>query len=427
MILIIGAGLSGIAAAKLAKKNGIDDIVLVDQFMFPVDHLSNLGVKTVFGITTSTLETLTNEAHLIIVSPGIDPAGFFSEAFTFKNKLIGELEFASQYCTLPVWAISGTNGKTTTVEMITHIFNQSGKRVIAAGNIGLPFSEAVIDQEDYDGIVLEVSSFQLETIKTFKPELAAITNITSDHLDRYENYEAYQNTKLKLLEIVDTAEQTLIKSDINKHSYNNYGSINVSLSLSQGVVKWNDTILFEVKALPFLGVHNYENALVASWFCTKIGIKPEAISKALLTFNIGLHRMEVIPNAWGITVVNDSKSTNPDALIKCIESFQSNAKNIVLLAGGRDKGMNFEKTLHLVKDNIKTAVLIGESAYRLKRLWKKNTPCQISSTFFEAINVALSFTEPGDLLLLSPGCASQDMFRSYKDRGNQFREQILRS
>ena len=427
MILIIGAGLSGIAAVKLAKQKTDDEIILVDQFQFPKDYLSNLGIKTVFSISASTLLDLANKATLIIVSPGIDPNSFFSPAFKLTDKLIGELEFAYRYCNIPIWAVTGTNGKTTTVEMLVHILNHSGKQVIAAGNIGLPFSEAVLNQNLYDGIVLEISSFQLETIKDFKADLAAVINITSDHLDRYENYEAYQNTKLRLLETVSKPSHALVNSDLNKEEYINFGQSTCSLNRAHGLAKWNETELFDQTKLPFFGEHNYDNALVAAWFCIKIGITPEDISKALQTFSIGLHRMEVIENELGIMVINDSKSTNPDALIKCIESLQPFQKNIVLIAGGRDKCMNFEKTLPLVKNNIKSAILIGESAYKLNRLWKKNTPCQISNTFFEAITLALSLVRRGDILLLSPGCASQDMFKSYKDRGDQFREQILRS
>ena len=427
MILIIGAGVSGIAAAKLAKKERTDEIVLVDQSDSSLNYLHALDVKTIFGISSSVLKELSLEASLIVVSPGIDPHGFFSPAFKCKDKLVGELEFASSFCHIPIWAITGTNGKTTTVEMITHILNQSGKNVIAAGNIGIPFSEVVIDQKNYDGIVLEVSSFQLETIKNFKSELAAVINITSDHLDRYENYEAYRATKLKLLKTVAQLDHALIKFDEGEHQFTNYGHTRCPLHRSHGFAKWNGITLFEESTLPFFGAHNYDNALVASWFCFQIGISPLNISAGLSTFKIGLHRMEVIPNDLGIIIVNDSKSTNPDALIKAIESFKTIQKNIILIAGGRDKCMDFDKTLKLVNNNVKTAVLIGESAYKLKRLWKKLTPCLINSSFFEAIQQALNLTEPGDILLLSPGCASQDMFRSYKDRGDQFREQILRS
>ena len=427
MILIIGAGVSGIAAAKLAKNKMTEDILLVDQFQSAKDYLCEPKIRTIFKISSSVLAKLALEASLIVVSPGIDPKGFFSPAFTFKDKLIGELEFASRFCHIPVWAITGTNGKTTTVEMITHILNQSGKKVIATGNIGVPFSEVVIHQESYDGFVLEVSSFQLETIKDFKSDLAAVINITSDHLNRYKNYEAYRETKLKLLSTVAKPNQGLIKFDQDEHQFINYGKASCPLHRSHGFAKWDGITLFEESSLPFLGAHNYDNALVASWFCYQIGISPRQISLALSTFVVGLHRMEVIPNSLGIIVVNDSKSTNPDALIKGIEAFQTTQKNIVLIAGGRDKCMDFDKTLQLVKKNVKTAVLIGESAYKLKRLWKKLTPCQINSSFFEAIQLALNLTESGDILLLSPGCASQDMFTSYKDRGDQFREQILRS
>jgi UDP-N-acetylmuramoylalanine--D-glutamate ligase len=427
MILIVGAGVSGQAAANLAKKYLNESIVLVDQMNSTECLHHPLGVEMVFAPTVSSFQKLVDESRLIVVSPGIDPNGFFASAFQEKDKVVGELEFASRYCKLPFWAITGTNGKTTTVEMVTHILNKSGRKVVAAGNIGVPFSEVVLNQALYDGVVLEVSSFQLENIERFHPELVAVLNVTSDHLDRYHGVDEYRQTKLKLLKTVNHPKNALVTALLNEHQYTEYGSMNSPLHRIHGLALWRGETLFEEKELPFGGEHNYDNALVASWFCYNIGIPSQQIALALKSFKVGAHRMEMVPNKLGILVINDSKSTNPDALIKCIETYRSKSCHMVLIAGGRDKQMDFGKTVQLVENNIKTAVLIGESAYKLNRLWEKSTLCLICHSFSEAIAVAVSQTEPGDILVLSPGCASQDMFRNYKDRGEQFCEQILRS
>ncbi len=436
-ILIIGAGISGYGAAKLALSQKFD-VTIIDQFSSPsliktAQELTTLGAKAILECSQEKSTEIATAVDETIISPGINPNGLFAKALQLSPKVSSELEFGARYCKCPIWAITGTNGKTTTVEMSVHIMRHAGLNVKAAGNIGWPISLAALESDELDGLVVEVSSFQLEGIKDFTPQAAAVLNITSDHMDRYPNFTAYADTKLQLLAAAPSPQQRMahisIAEMIPEPLQVETAGDEATCSLKKCGEKciYNGMTLFTAYDLQVAGEHNFYNAMFAAWLATHANISASQIADALRLFKTGEHRLEKIYQSKLLTVYNDSKSTNPDSLIKALESTsQNNAKNVILLAGGRDKNMDFGKTVKLVKNYVKTAILIGETKTRLRELWETHTKCLVSENLARAVSLALEEAGPEDIVLLSPGCASQDMFADYRERGKIFCHEILR-
>ncbi len=435
-VLIIGAGVSGCGAADLAIAKGFS-VVLIDQFSSDtlVERAENYrknGVKVVLECSAEKAMELVELADEVILSPGIDPSGFFKAALETAKVVSSELEFGARFCECPIWGITGTNGKTTTVEMTVHVMKSCGLNVIAAGNIGFPMSLAALLSHELDGVVVEISSFQLERIKCFKPNAAAVLNITSDHIDRYDGFADYAQTKLKILQTVSQKMNRLVGESVTKLGFDFVeseviGEGDCELSHVGTVCFYNNEPIFSKCDLSVTGEHNFYNAMTASWFALKAGLKPEQIAESLKSFHTGAHRLEMIYDSEELMVYNDSKSTNPDSLICAIEAVAENdRKNIILIAGGRDKEMDFSQTVKLLQNNVKTAILIGETKTKLKQVWTNSTKCLISTNLKDAVDTAFEELSGDEIILLSPGCASQDMFRDYKERGEVFRDEILR-
>jgi UDP-N-acetylmuramoylalanine--D-glutamate ligase len=310
--------------------------------------------------------------------------------------------------------------------------NHSGRKVIAAGNIGYPLSLAALKSNTLDAIVVEVSSFQLEKVNAFKADAAVILNISSDHINRYDSFSHYAETKLRLLQATDKKANRLINHSIKMLNLKcaeseTFGGHRSELQQSSATCRYKNQTIFSKADLAVKGDHNFENAMAAAWLSLKSGLKPDQIAQSLSSFQSGAHRLELIYKSEGIQIYNDSKSTNPDALCRAIETVRSpNTKNIILIAGGRDKMMDFSKSVKLLQNNVKTAILIGETKTRLKQVWKNSAKCLISTNLKDAVNTAFEELSGNETILLSPGCASQDMFRDYKARGEVFRDEILR-
>lgn len=435
-VLIIGAGVSGCGATDLALAKGFS-VVLIDQFssdslMKKAGKYREQGVEVVLSCSSEQAVKLTEKTDEVILSPGINPDGFFKEALQCAKLVSSELEFGARFCECPLWGITGTNGKTTTVEMTVHIMKNCGLNIVAAGNIGFPLSLAALLSHELDGIVVEISSFQLERINDFRPNAVAVLNITSDHIDRYDGFEHYAKTKLRLLETVSDKSSRLVGESVTKLGIDFaesevVGEGDSDLSHVGTVCFYDNEPLFSRCDLSLDGEHNFYNAMTASWMALKAGLQPEEIAASLETFHAGPHRLELIHDSEELMVYNDSKSTNPNSLICAIEAVAENdRKNIVLIAGGRDKEMDFSLTVKLLQNNVKTAILIGETKTKLKQVWKNSTKCLISTNLKDAVNTAFEELNGDEIILLSPGCASQDMFRDYKERGEVFRDEILR-
>jgi UDP-N-acetylmuramoylalanine--D-glutamate ligase len=440
---ILGLGTSGVAAAELALSKGFFvnaiDQSNSDQFQ---EFMQNIrGNKQIEFFPEYSADILP-DADETIISPGIKPHSLLGQAALNSNtNIISELEFASQFLTLPYCAITGTNGKTTTTEMTGQITKNAGLRTLLAGNIGLPASKAVMLQDYYDIIIFEVSSFQLEYIKNFKPLSAVILNIQSDHIDWHGSFLAYKNAKFKIF--TNSSSSTNI---INYNLFNDYCTLNSNLNCnpitfsnenSNADITFNvdnmqiqSKLLYESLSLikDSWQKHNIENLLAAialsSFFVKERKKLNESVCKVINNFTSAPHRQEIITTYNNILFVNDSKSTNPAALISAVLAFSKKDHDICLIAGGLDKKMDFSSIIN-IKNKIKFVFLVGDSKKALVSLWNYDIHCILCNTFEEAVLKAAGHATKGDIVLLSPACASMDMFKNYKERGETFRSIVL--
>ncbi|PID58158.1 MAG: UDP-N-acetylmuramoyl-L-alanine--D-glutamate ligase [Ignavibacteriae bacterium] len=436
-IAILGAVRSGVSAAKLARNKGaipfVSDISTTGLVKQNCEELKKLNIACEIGKHSEKIF----ESDFIITSPGVPTnATVLSEAKKRGINVHSEIEFASWFCEGNIIAITGTNGKTTATSLCSHILNQSGIKCFTAGNIGLPFSEIVEDVNISDYVALEVSSFQLDFISNFKPDFSIILNITPDHLDRYENrFDLYIKSKIRIAENQDKGDTFIYNGD-DENIPMGYISERVQFlpfslkqSLSNGCFLDDNWIVYtqnnyvqdicKVSELFLKGEHNLQNTMAVICVAKTIGLKNENIKKALGTFKGVEHRLEFIREVNGIKFINDSKATNVDSVWYALRSFE---EPIYLILGGVDKGNDYLKIKDEVKNRVKKIYAIGESAETVHKFFNSIVDVEIVSDFNFIINKVLIETQPGSVLLLSPACASFDMFRNYEDRGSQFKE-----
>jgi UDP-N-acetylmuramoylalanine--D-glutamate ligase len=446
-VLILGLGISGFAAAELALDQSAT-VIAVDSGHGPdvntrADQLRDRGATVLSKFTPSQWQG--SSVDLVVMSPGISPWSDMGRfASTLSCPILGELAFGAAFCDCPILAVTGTNGKTTTVELTVHCLSENGVRTIAAGNCGYPLSRAAAESSDLDCLVVEVSSFQLEHAGQFKPAVAAILNLTSDHQDRYVDFSDYARTKFRLAELVeDPAKVILGNSVLELPEFRELsaqlsgqpvvfdatdGDADYRLDAS-GTLAKGETLLVNRDALTMTGTHNVENVLAAIALCEQVGVAPERAAHAATTFVAGDHRLEFVGEFDGVRYVNDSKATNPDAVAKalatCSEARKGSGK-IILIAGGRDKKMNFATVDPWLSSCVDTVLLMGETRSDLTDRWSDIVTCRMADTLDDAVDQAIRSARSGDTVLLSPGCASQDMFTNYAERGNQFKNALNR-
>jgi len=421
---VLGLGFSGEAAAKLLQRQGARVTVFDSGKPDPakVLGLEKLGVSVVTGEAADVAE---GKYDLTVLSPGIDPVVPLVQNFLRQGAVFtGELELAFRSCTRPVIAITGTNGKTTTTQLIESMLGAAGLRTVACGNIGMPFSEAVQRQDEFDLFTVEVSSFQLETISTFRPTVAVWLNLTPDHLDRYPNLEEYRTAKLRVFEnqrssdfaVTNYANDLpgIVAQQIRFSAYLK----GCDFTLHGETIQFRDEPVLNMRETHVSGIHNAENLMAALGTAYALQLPWEEVKRGLTEYRLLPHRCEKVGEIGGVIFINDSKATNLDALVKALES---QPKPVVLIAGGKDKGFEFDAIVNLVRDKAKHAVLIGEMADRIFRSWSKVVPCSFAQTLREAVDQARQHSLPGEVVLFSPGTSSFDMFKNYADRGNQFR------
>ena len=443
-INVLGLGVSGIAAAELAISKGLY-VNAIDQGSSDLckNFMKKMSGNKQITFFIDYTEKSLPDADEIIISPGIRPDSILGQLAINSNiDIISELEFAVRYLDIPYVAITGTNGKTTTTEMTGFISKNSGLRTLLAGNIGLAASEAVLLQSDYDFIIFEVSSFQLEFIKNFSPLAAAILNIDSDHIDWHGTFEAYQQAKFK---IFSNSNSSLIRI-INYELLSTYAELNIggkfkpitfSLNNSNADVFYNlSTRLIQSSFLEkelklkcdVWAKHNIENLLAAIALTSSFINDPKelrsAVSKLIANFCPAPHRQEIIARKNDVLYINDSKATNPAALIAAVQAFSKRDRDICLIAGGLDKNMDFSDIIKL-KNKIKAVFLIGDSKKALVSLWNYDIHCILCNSFEESVLQAASHAKQDEIVLLSPACASMDMFENYKERGDVFRSIVL--
>ena len=427
-IAVLGAGLSGSAAALLLRSEGAQVTVLdsaekKNLLKSTIDNLRAQNVRVICGAAT---DEDSSTYHMAVLSPGIDPACRLVRNFSSRGiDIIGELELGWRFCEKsPVIAVTGTNGKTTTTELLVQTLNACGQRTIACGNIGKPLSEVVREKQSFDVLTVEVSSFQLETIRTFHPSVSLWLNFAPDHLDRYRSVAEYRAAKLRIFENQTNADVAVVNAiekipDIRSRTitfsaYANGGDFRVS----EGAILYHDESVLRLADTKLRGLHNIENLMATLAVGMARGLSFGQMVPPLSAYEPRSHRCEFVREVNGVAYVNDSKATNLDAVEKAL---RAQTKPVILIAGGKDKGFSFDPLRSLVKEKVKSTILIGEIAESIKRSWADAVESEIASSLADAVERAHSSAKPGEMVLFSPGTSSFDMFKSYADRGDQFR------
>ena len=426
--VVLGLGHSGEAAATLLIEEGaqvtVSESVDSPAIRAKGEDLQKRGVNVLIG-PEADIDPANYD--VAILSPGIEPTAPLVRNVVAKGiPIIGELELAFQECTCPVVAITGTNGKTTTTELCTHILLQCGIRTMASGNIGLPFAKAVRQSQNLDVMVLEVSSFQLETVKSFHPKVAAWLNFSPNHLDRYASADEYRDAKLRILENL-TAEDTLV---INAQSVPlstpakiiTFSAVKdeADFTLKNTTIHFHGNPVIDQETTHLHGIHNAENIMAALGIGIALHMDLGSMASAVANYTPPVHRCEFIREMDGVKWINDSKATNLDAMQMAI---RSQTRPLILIAGGKDKGFGFEENSGLVHDKSRAVILIGEMRHRIAASWQQ-TQCHPVDTLEEAVSLASKLAQPGDAVLFSPGTSSFDMFRNYGERGNIFKSLV---
>jgi len=426
-VAVLGAGLSGTATALLLRSEGAEVTVLDNAeeknlLKSTLENLRGHGVRVICGPAANTDQT---NYDFAVLSPGIDPVSPLARNFmSRKIDIIGELELGWRSCGLPIIAVTGTNGKTTTTELLAQMLNACGQRTIACGNIGKPLSEVAREQEPLDLLTVEVSSFQLETINTFRPSIALWLNFAPDHLDRYRSIAEYRAAKLRIFEnqtaddvAIVNAVEGLLALRARKITFSAY-SDHADFRLASGAIVYDNEPVLRLSQTKLRGSHNIENLMATIAAGMARGLSFEQMVQPLSAYEPRPHRCEFVRQIGGVDYINDSKATNLDAVEKAL---LAQSKPVVLIAGGKDKGFDFQPLRPLVQEKVKSTILIGEMAERIARDWSGAVTAEIASSLADAVERARAVAKPGEVILFSPGTSSFDMFKSYADRGDQFR------
>ena len=447
-ITVVGLGKTGMALARFLKKRGaavvVTDIAAEEDLGPQVQELRQMDIALELGRHRP--ETF-QEADLIVLSPGV-PHTIAPVIQAQENGIavMGEIELASRFIEEPIVAVTGTNGKTTTTELLGDILKRSELDVFVGGNIGNPLIGYIDEGRRADAIVAEISSFQLDTIDSFRPKISVLLNITVDHLDRYPNFKAYTASKMRLFENQQTSDiavlntsdplvRSLTKDLKNKKliypqtSKNEDGAVingnHIRFHINDpgpldftGNSQWS----FDLSQIKLRGRHNLENACAAGLAAIAAGARPASIQEALNNFSGGAHRLEYLCTINNVEFYNDSKATNVDAVIRAVQCFSN---PVVLIMGGLDKGSNFESLRDIFPRYIKKLIVMGKAASLIQSVLGDLTPTISATSMTDAVKQARQAASPGDVVLLSPGCASFDMYDSYARRGEDFREEVL--
>jgi UDP-N-acetylmuramoylalanine--D-glutamate ligase len=426
--VVLGLGHSGEAAAILLREEGAEVTICESSdnhgLREKAARLEEQGIRILLGPAA---DSDPGSYDVCILSPGIDPAvPIVQNVLRKRIPIIGELELAFEECVCPVVAITGTNGKTTTTELTTAMLQNSGVRTMASGNIGLPFATAVRQSNELDVMVLEVSSFQLETIDAFHPHVSVWLNLSPNHLDRYRDMEEYRTAKLRIFSnqtsddfAVVNARENLPQLAARHITFGAYAP-DADFSLRDGIIHYKDEPVLDQRSTKLAGIHNAENLMAAMGVGLALGLDFEKMSAAVREYTAPVHRCEFVRDLRGVRWINDSKATNLDSVEKAL---LSQTGPIVLIAGGKDKGFEFDPIAPLVRERVRHAVLIGEMRQRIARSWS-GIDCRIAASLEEAVAVACEVAQDGDTVLFSPGTSSFDMFRNYGERGNRFKEAV---
>jgi len=428
-VVVLGLGISGMEAAKLLQNHGAN-VTVRDDADNKAAVLERAAALRQLGITVELGKAIQESAafDFCVLSPGIDPnMPLVRHLRQAGLPTFGELELAYRFCACPIVAITGTNGKTTTTELVNAVLAAGGKRTMASGNIGTAFSAAVRGSKDLDVMVVEVSSFQLEHICDFRPRVSVHLNLTPDHLDRYKSMEEYEAAKWEIFRNQTPDDVAIVNANLRlppiraKRVTISAAGDAADYQLIDGWLVAHGKQVLEQSRTNLIGPHNAENMLAALAVADLYEIPREATIRALCAYHPLPHRLEKVAEIGGVTFLNDSKATNIDALEKALMAMRA---PVVLIAGGKDKGLDFTGLRTLVREKAKAVVLIGTMTEKLFAAWNSAVPCTRATTLADAVEKAHALAQSGDVVLLSPGCSSFDMFKSFEDRGDQFRELV---
>lgn len=439
-VVVLGGGESGCGAAYLAKKKGME-VFLSDKGKLSPKYRDFLVSENIPFEEENHNEALILSADWIVKSPGIPKKAELIQKIHEKGiRLSSEIEFASEFSSAKIIAITGSNGKTTTTSLIYHLLKNDHFNVGLGGNIGKSFAKQVAD-ENYDYFVLEVSSFQLDDIQNFRPYISLLLNLSPDHLDQYNyNYEEYALAKFRITENQENDNFFIYnKDDVMSRKLLAELEIkakmlpfSLSEKLEEGgykendkiVVKYHDEFSMPVQKLSLEGNHNVANSLAASIAGKILNISNESIRNSLMTFQAVPHRLELVAEINGVQYINDSKATNVNA---CYYALESMKRPTIWIVGGTDKGNDYSEIEDLVKKKVKAIVCMGIDNEKIIEFFKdKKEKIYSTSSIEECIKVCKALAQSGDTVLLSPCCASFDLFNNYEDRGDKFKAEVLK-
>ena len=437
-VLVVGLGKSGVASALFMKAHGAR--VTVSDTKSGDELRNEIPVLLDHGITVETGghgDRTFQGQDLIVVSPGVPvDAPPLVQARSLGESVIGEIELAAQFLPGPIVAITGSNGKTTTTTLTGEIMTASGFPALVGGNIGTPAISLAERAKPGTVIVLEISSFQLETIQSFRPKVAVVLNVTPDHLDRHRTFEIYAAAKTRIFENQQSEDCAVLNADdstcvaMSKKTraqiywFSRQNEVERGAWVREGNIVFRDGSgqreIMQVSEVPLKGAHNLENVLAAVCASVLMGCAAEKIRQAVHDFKAVEHRLEFVASIGGVDYYNDSKATNVDATIKALESFPS---NIHLILGGKDKGSDYTVLNDLLRQRVKRVYTIGAAAGKIESQIK-GAEVVHAETLENAIRQAHSSAQAGDVVLLAPACASFDQFKSYEHRGRVFKEAV---
>ncbi|MBT1076441.1 UDP-N-acetylmuramoyl-L-alanine--D-glutamate ligase [Geobacter grbiciae] len=436
-ILVVGLARTGVAVVRFLARNGarvtVTDLRDESALAGPLRELAGLSVRYVLGHHD---EADFAAADVVVVSPGVpQESPYLQAARRAGREVITEIELASRFVTAPMVAITGTNGKTTTTTLTGEIFSACGFRTFVGGNIGNPLIELVEGGEAVERVAVEISSFQLEWISSFRPRVAVLLNITEDHLDRYATFQEYIDAKVRIFENQEASDFAVLNVDdpivagIAGRVAATVFPMSQQRELAEGVFHRDGVITFRHQGreerfptarFRITGVHNIENIMASLAATLLLGCDAKQALAAVEGFGGLPHRMELVRELAGVRYYEDSKATNVGSVEKALASFN----DITLIAGGKDKGGSYAPLAPLVTERVRHMVLIGEAKERMARELGSLTDTRMATTLEEAIELAASLTEPGGVVLFSPACSSFDMFRDYEERAQRFRAAV---
>jgi UDP-N-acetylmuramoylalanine--D-glutamate ligase len=438
-VLVVGLGKSGVASALFLKERGarvtVSDAKPEEQLRDEIPVLLDHGIAVETG---GHGERTFRGQDLIVISPGVPvDAAPLVQARTLGEQVIGEIELAAQFLHGPIVAITGSNGKTTTTTLAGEIITAGGFPALVGGNIGTPAISLVERAKPDTVVVLEVSSFQLETIQTFRPKVAVVLNITPDHLDRHRTFEAYVDAKARIFENQKGDDFAVLNADDSTCAelpgrtkaqvfwFSRKKEVSQGAYVREGRVFLRDAAgqkeIIQVSDIPLKGSHNVENVLAGICVGALMGCKAEQIGRAIREFKAVEHRLEYVATVGGVEYYNDSKATNVDATIKALESFPG---NIHIILGGKDKGSDYTVLNDLLRHRVKKVYTIGAAAAKIESQIKGAAEIVHAETLDNAVKRAAASATAGDIVLLAPACASFDQFKSYEHRGRVFKELV---